>query len=153
MLLEARLKGICRICYVGSDGSIAGQIDVLTALLDRLDAAPLSNAIHRLSYDELFADIYTQVGDRFRLSSPAFAPDRILIICGSLQAGGAERQATYTAAGLAKRFPGKVFFGRDLYGGMLDFYKPVLDAAGVTTCVVPQLSEEFRISGSRRYSE
>jgi glycosyltransferase involved in cell wall biosynthesis len=143
MLLEARLKGIRRILYVGPDGSIVGQIDVVTALLDRLNAAPLSNPIHRSGYDELFADIYAHLGDRFRLSSSAFAPDRVLIMSGNLQAGGAERQATYTATGLARRFPGKIFFGLSRSGGSQDFYKAMLDAAGVMTCVAPEQSEEF----------
>src|SRR5262245_50986943 len=41
MLLEARLKGIRRILFVGEDGSITQDIDVASAVLERLQRAPI----------------------------------------------------------------------------------------------------------------
>ena len=108
LLLEARLKGIRRIISAGSDGSIASDVDVGATLGARLNAERLAHPFQALSYDELFHDLYDLIGDRLRLPHHTHVSDRILIITGSLQAGGAERQAAYTASGLARRLPAQI---------------------------------------------
>src|SRR5262245_21509910 len=143
MLLEARLKGIHRILFVAQSGSISKQIDVESALLKFLEA-PLGNPIHHVSYEDMFDEMYALVGDRLRLPSAAFAPDRVLLLVGSLDAGGAERQAAYTAAGLVRRSPGNVYLGRARYGTpALDFFKPMVDAARVRTCEINDPDHEY----------
>lgn len=144
MLLEARLKGIQRILLIGGDGSISKEINVEGTLLERLSATPADNPLHRLSYEDLFEDMYALVGDRLRLPTSAFASDRVLLLIGSLEAGGAERQASYTAAGLGKRFPGQIYLGRGRAGTpALDFFKSAVESAGVATCVVREWAPEY----------
>lgn len=143
MLLEARLKGIRRILLVAEDGSIARDIDVATELVNQLKSVQLAKPIHRQSYDALIEEIFSLVGDRLRLPYEAFAPDRIMLLIGNLQGGGAERQAAYTAIGLAQHYPGHVYLGRQYVGGDHDFYQPMLESAGVQLCAVPDPSLEF----------
>ena len=81
-----------------------------------------------------------------RLPSADFVPGRVLILIGSLGGGGAERQAAYTAAGLARRFPGRTVIGRCYGGGAADFYKPQVDAAGVASCVISFAAPEYEAS-------
>src|SRR4051812_9487242 len=143
LLLEARLKGVRRILFIAGDGSIVKQIDVVSALVRMLQSVSLANPVHRATYDDLFADIYTLLGDRMRLPLDDFVPGRVLILIGSLGGGGAERQAAYTAAGLARRFPGRIVVARCYGGGAADFYKPPLDAAGVASCVMSLAAPEY----------
>ncbi|GEM_PF-1462505 len=146
LLLEARLKGVRRILYVDAVGTIVREVEVVAALLRLLRPAPLETSIRRVGYDGLFAEIYELLSDGARLPSASFVPGRILLLIGSLGGGGAERQAAYTAAGLAERFPGEVFIGCCAGGGAADFFKPVVDAAGVEVRLVssydpPDLAE------------
>lgn len=127
LLLEARLKGYKRMLLVGPDGAIVREVDIASALLSRLP--PISPTA---SYESAFEEMYALVGDRLRLLDRAFDPSRVLVFT-SLGAGGAERQATYTALGLAKRWPGKVHVARLGEG---DFYRPTLDSVGIPTYVV-----------------
>ena len=143
MLLEARLKGIRRILYVANDGSIDKEVDVVTELIRLLGTAAVVRPVHKISYDELFDEIYELMGDRLRLPSAVFIPGRILLLIGSLRGGGAERQAANTAAELSKRFPGQVFIGRCVSGGAADFYKSIVDAAGVQAHVVASAAPEY----------
>lgn len=143
LLLEAGLKGIRRILYVAADGSVIKEVDVTAELVRILHSVVIANPVNRLSYDDLFAEMYHLVGDRLRLPSAAFIPGRVLILIGSLAGGGAERQAAYTAAGLARRFPGEIFVGCCYGGGAAAFYKPFIDAAGVQSCVMSLAAEEY----------
>ena len=76
-----------------------------------------------------------------RESPGDWVPRRIVLACGSLQPGGAERQAAYTAAGLAGR-PGieSVTLVCDQltpnHPERYDFYLPLLQQAGVPVHVV-----------------
>jgi glycosyltransferase involved in cell wall biosynthesis len=141
MLLEARLKGITRIFLISNDGSVAEDVNVTLALLRRLGRQ--SSAV---SYDGAFDEMYALLGERLRLPRQQFDPDRILVVSGSLEGGGAERQATYTALGLAKRFPGKVMVAVSRAGGNLDFYKPALDQAQVPVFALRE-DEEYSSTG------
>jgi glycosyltransferase involved in cell wall biosynthesis len=144
MLLEARLKGIQRILLVGENGSISKEISINAELLNLLDAAPVANPIHHLTYEGMLEDMYALIGDRLRLPPSAFARDRVLLLVGSLEAGGAERQAAYTAAGLARRYPGQIYLGRGRSGTpTLDFFQTAVTAAGVKTCEVREWTEEY----------
>jgi len=143
MLLEARLKGIQRILFIASDGSIAREVSIQESLMTRLTATPTTNAVNQLSYDDAFDEMYTVIGDRMRLPSSAFADDRILIVADSLQPGGAQRQAAYTAFGLAKRFPGQVHIGVARLDSTFDFYRSMIDAAGVSVTLMPEGDESF----------
>ena len=90
--------------------------------------------------------MYALVGDRLRLPDHAFDPDLVLIYTPNLDAGGAQRQATYTALGLAKRRPGKIHVARiRSAAGLDDFYKPILDAANIPTpCYVRRSARNTR---------
>ena len=143
LLLEARLKGIQRILLIGPDGSVAREIGTQVSLLERLAATATKNAINELSYDSAFDAMYDAIGDRMRLPPAAFCSDRILIVADSLQPGGAQRQAVYTAAGLAKRFPGQVYVGVTRLDSEFGFYRHVLDEAGVTVCLMPENDDEY----------
>jgi glycosyltransferase involved in cell wall biosynthesis len=141
MLLEAGLKGIRRILFAAEDGSITRDIDVRAAILEKLQPAPVRNPIYRMSYEDMFEDMYALVGDRLRLPSSAFGSERILLITGSLDAGGAERQAAYTAAALAKRFRGQIYLGRGY--PERDFFKAMVEEAGVILSSMPEQANEF----------
>jgi len=142
MLLEARLKGVERVLLIAPDGSFAREINIASDLWRRLQSSPIKGCP---SYDNAFDDMYTLLADRLRLPERDFDPERVLIYTGSLQAGGAERQATYTALGLAKRWPGKVQLARNYEGGVSDFYKPALDTVGISTYVASD-DEEYSSS-------
>jgi glycosyltransferase involved in cell wall biosynthesis len=144
MLLEARLKGIRRILFVGEDGSITREIDVRAAILEKLQAAPARNAIYRVSYEDMFQDMYALIGDRLRLPFSAFGCERILLLTGSLDAGGAERQVAYTAAGLARRSVGQIYLGQ-VYPER-DFFRAMVEGAGVVLSSIPQDADEFNAS-------
>jgi glycosyltransferase involved in cell wall biosynthesis len=143
MLLEARLKGIRRMLFVGDNGAITNRIDVAAALNDRLQSVEVAQPIHRLSYAEMFEDIYALLGDRLRLPPSAFDPDMILLMSGSLDPGGAERQVTYTATGLGRRFPGHVHVARTYTGPSRDFFKPMIESAGVRLWALEHASPDF----------
>jgi glycosyltransferase involved in cell wall biosynthesis len=141
MLLEARLKGFGRILLVGPDGSIVREIDVLSAL-----SKQLASGTKAPSYEDAFEEMYALVGDRLRLADRVFDQERVLIYVGNLEAAGTQRQVTYTACGLAKRWPGKIHVARTKAGGASDFYKPVLDTAGVATHTLCE-DDEYSSSG------
>ncbi len=141
MLLEARLKGIRRLLFVGEDGSLAREIDVAAAPAGLLQSVAIANHVHKINYDDVFREIYTLVGERLRLPAADFVPDRMLIITGSLDVGGAERQAACTAVGLARRFPGRVYLGRARAD--LHFFEPMVAQGGVRICNMPEQADEF----------
>ena len=103
MLLEARLKGCERILLVGPDGSIVREINTSSALLRRLSPPP-EERLRTASYENAFEEMYALLGNRFRLPERAFDRESVLIVSGSLQVGGAERQATYTASGMPREY-------------------------------------------------
>jgi glycosyltransferase involved in cell wall biosynthesis len=142
-LLEARIKGIKRILLVEPDGSIVKEVDVATALLALLRSASVNELALQPSYRQLFDDIYSLVGDRLRLPLATLVPGRKLMLIGSLQPGGSERQLAYTATRLAKRCPGQVFVGSSSGGGLNDFFKPYLHAAGVETRTIRWKTDEY----------
>src|SRR3954453_3475218 len=143
LLLEARLKGVRRILFIAGDGSVVKEIDVVAALVRMLQSVSLANPVHQATYDDLFADIYALLGDRMRLPADDFVPGRILILIGNLGGGGAERQAAYTAAGLGRRFPGRIAVARCYDGGAGDFYQPHVGDAGVASYVISPAAPEY----------
>jgi glycosyltransferase involved in cell wall biosynthesis len=86
--------------------------------------------------------VYALVGDSLKLPSHEFDAESVLIVAGTLHAGGAERQATNTACGLAKRWPGKIHVAYSSSDASLDFYKPALDAANVLTHPITHVAED-----------
>jgi len=146
MLQEAWLKGIHQIHFVKADGSIIRTIGVRSALLRKLFGNWRGNTFQHASYENAFEEMYGLLGHRLRLPAEAFSASRVLIVTGSLQAGGAERQAVNTAAALAKRFPGEIYLSRRDQGPTYDFFKPLVDSAGVTTCMMPEWADEYSSS-------
>jgi glycosyltransferase involved in cell wall biosynthesis len=141
MVLEAGLKGIRRILLVAEDGSITQNVNVRAVILERMQAPPVRNPLYRMSYEDMFEDMYALIGDRLRLPSSAFGSERILLMTGSLDAGGAERQVAYTAVGLAKRFPGQIYLGR-VYPER-DFFGAMVAGAGVILNAIPEEADEY----------
>ena len=133
MLLQARLKGWKHLLLVDPDGLIVRKINTASGLLRRLRSPAVGKDLYSTSYESAFEEMYSLVGDKLRLPDADFDPERVLIVAGTLRAGGAERQATYTACGLAKRWPGRVHVAFNSVEGVTDFYKPVLDAARIST--------------------
>ena len=72
---------------------------------------------------------------RNRPASPKPVSGRIVLVCGNLAPGGAERQVAYTLAGLAARGLDVSLLCHHLAGGgghRYDFYLPQVEAAGVS---------------------
>ena len=141
MLLEAGLKGIRRILFLAEDGSITRDIDVRAAILEKLQTAPARNPIYRVSYEDMFEDMYALIGDRLRLPFSAFGSERIALLTGSLDAGGAERQVAYTAAALTKRFVGQIYLGQ-VYPER-DFFRAMVEDAGVILTSISEEADEY----------
>jgi glycosyltransferase involved in cell wall biosynthesis/MoaA/NifB/PqqE/SkfB family radical SAM enzyme len=142
MLLEARLKGVRRVCLADITGVIIGEIDTAAELIQRLAAAPAAPKYGAVEYKALFDLIYTQLGERFRLPSDSFVQDRVMLLVGSLGPGGAERQTAYTAAGLARRGV-DVVVGLNYLEPPNDLYRPIVENAGAKICVAPVNDPEF----------
>ena len=143
LLLEARLKGVRRILFVAADGSIVKQVDVVSALVRMLQSVSIADPVHRATYDDLFADIYTLIGDRMRLPSADFVPGRVLILIGSLGGGGRRAPSGLYRGGAGPAVSRPYCVARCYGGGAADFYKPQLDAAGVASYVISLAAPEY----------
>lgn len=136
-LLEARLKGLRRILLIDLDGSVIRDIDVAEALLQVLDTAPLETPFGELTYADAFHDMFEAIGDHLHRQTSDFDPDHVLLMTGSLQPGGAERQLSYTAIGLASQGR-KVTVACNYLDPPRDFFKASIKGAGVKVIQAPE---------------
>lgn len=144
MLLEARLKGVERIMMVDSAGGILREVNVAQELIWQLRNIAVTKPFGRLSFDDAYRETFEFCADRFRLPGNAFEPKRVLILIGGLGPGGAERQATYLASGLAGDYGYDVRVGcNHLEPPPASFFRPTLEQAGVRVSAVPLTSAEY----------
>ena len=101
-------------------------------------------ANRQLAYDQAFVDVFENIGDRLRLAPSDFDNRRVAMVIGSLGAGGAERQATLTALGLAGngRWVPSVC-AMDLTPSKGDFFRSTVERGGVTVDHLSVILEEF----------
>jgi glycosyltransferase involved in cell wall biosynthesis len=143
MLLEARIKGFRHIRMVDKDGNVAAEIDVSRALLRRLGESRTSCQQGELSYKAAYEEMVSLVGAKLSLSAGEIVPNRVLLLVGSLGPGGAERQAAYTALGLARRAHHEVYIGCNHLDPPADFFSPIVQAAGIKPLLVPCRSSAY----------
>ena len=101
-------------------------------------------ASRQRSFERAFDAVFDAIGDRLRLQPKDFDERRVAMVIGSLGAGGAERQATLTAVGLAKRgrFQPTVAV-MNLEPGQGDFFRPVVERGGVRVDQIESLLGNF----------
>jgi glycosyltransferase involved in cell wall biosynthesis len=142
MLLEARLKGIMRLVTADASGELVEDVDVASALHDRLERLDTGGRVSDLAYDAAFEALYLALGDRLRLPKRSFRRNQVLICLGSLGPGGAERQGAYTAAGAQQN-------GFDCHivcnhvDPPADFFRPYVEGRGVGVVQVPAAPPEL----------
>ena len=71
-----------------------------------------------------------------RLPSVSFDAGHVMIVTGSLGAGGSERQVSYTARGLSKLIP-KLTLAVQNFGSGGDFFLSTIQSASINVVVVP----------------
>lgn len=100
LLLECKLKGYHRITTTNFLGAVVEDLEIGSALQERLDKHVAGPRIGSVQYEAAFDDMFSLIGDAFRLDRRSFVQNRAAIVIGSLGPGGAERQASLSAIGL-----------------------------------------------------
>jgi glycosyltransferase involved in cell wall biosynthesis len=124
-------------------GLPAGSRADPSAPLARSSAAPGGFIARPLS-----AAMLTDMIEAARPEQPnSFVPGRVVLVCGNLQPGGAERQLAYTARGVARAEAiESVQVICDMLGpghpARYDFYLPLLECAGVSARAVERSAVE-----------
>lgn len=142
LLLEARLKGVRRIVTADASGEIVEDLEVSSALHERLRSMHSGPPIAGCSYEAAFETLYELVADRLRLPAAAFAPRKVALCLGSLGPGGAERQGSYTAAG-AKQFGFETSIICNHIAPPADFFRAYVESRGVGIVQVPEIPLEL----------
>lgn len=88
------------------------------------------------AYDELRVN-----SQFFSLPTESFNNNKVILLCGSLGPGGAERQITYTACGLAERTGHDIIVASRYLEPPGDFYKKTIEKAGVSVKAIPSFLE------------
>src|SRR5688572_839079 len=121
MLLTARLAGIHNLHIFAVDSLSCETFSVTGMLLSRIPKVlarralqprimealvkdsyvPPKDLLEELSYERAFREIIDAAGGSLHLKPDEIIQRRALLLLGSLGPGGAERQATFTAMGLA----------------------------------------------------
>lgn len=131
LVLEARRKGVRRLLVVDGNGSVLQDIDVRSMPVRRKPSLPASRQVGDFCYEAAFDKIFANVGKRLQVPADRFTPKRILMIVGSLGPGGAERQVSYIAAGLARRRTYDMYVGCNFVDQPpANLFKPMVEAAG-----------------------
>ena len=154
LVREARRQGVRRLLVVESNGSTLREIDVGELAVRRKPSTAVSRPVEDLCYEAAFDKVFANVGNRLRLPATSFVPSRILLIVGSLGPGGAERQVSYIAAGLARRRAFDVHVGCDFVDPPpANLFKPMVEAAGAQVCTTPHPPPDYSgavTAGARR---
>lgn len=143
LLFEAWSKGYRRLLLTDDAGAVVADVDLGVAIASRLEDQSDRPAYGTCSYEEAFAELFELVGDRLRLPPEVFETGPVLLLSGSLQPGGAERQLAYTAAGLAARGEDVVVACNHL-DPPRDFFKAAVESAGVPVRLVPSPGDSFQ---------
>jgi glycosyltransferase involved in cell wall biosynthesis len=131
LVREARRKGVRRLLVVDGNGSVLQDLDIRSIPVRRKPSVQASRQLGDFCYEAAFDKIFANVGKRLQVPAERFAPKRILLIVGSLGPGGAERQASYIAAGLARRRTYDMYVGCNFVDQPpANLFKPMVEAAG-----------------------
>ena len=144
LLLEARRKSVRRLLLVDVDGLILREIDLSGSYANPILLDQTSRRFGDLCYENVFDEIFGRIGDKLKLPVESFESNRVLLLIGSLGPGGSERQAAYTAAGLARTHTYEVYIGCNHIERYPDnLFKPMVEAAGVKVRSVANRPPEF----------
>lgn len=152
MLVECLRRGVRRIVHLDPQQADFVEMRPLRALkgravpllLARFGRMPLAFrvgeralALSGLSYEEGFAELLKET--RFlHLPPEAFDPDAVLLCSGTLGPGGAERQISYCARGVAREGRRRVGVACvDLTPPVNDFYAAAIREAGAAVRQIP----------------
>jgi len=135
MLLEAFRAGVREIVLVSASNA-AIRIPVIASLARRAAVMLMARVRKRVmpgwgSYENAFAELYSQVGTAFRIPPGQVVADRALLVIGSLGPGGAERQVTTTAIGLVERSDWRPIVAVSGLANGGDFHLGALSAARI----------------------
>lgn len=142
MLVEAACKGVHTLYLLGLGGETLRRVDVKGELTARL-APPEGMRYGEHGFEQALDLLLAAVGDRLRIpETEPFHPNRVLLVIGSLQPGGAERQLAYTAKGLAASGL-DVVVACSFFDPPRDFFRAEVEAAGVRVRLVPAQNPDF----------
>ncbi len=142
-----------RIAIVDPFGQVIEDTAIHRPTIKRLMGA--ASATFR-DFESGLDSIFEDVGDELRLPYDSFDPKRILFFIGSLAAGGAERQASYLAAQLARNTDYDVHIACYGLDPPNDFFLAETRAAGVHVFEMPrQVPELFgpRVLEAMKHAE
>jgi glycosyltransferase involved in cell wall biosynthesis len=146
MLIAARRSGIRSVHFYDTlqDQSIRFAITrllatrVRIAVAGRIAGSARGVAYTNRSFEYAFRDLYADIGDHFRRNDGAFERHRALLVLGSLGPGGAERQASLTAIGIANRSDWQPVIGcSHIDGEGANFHRAEVEHAGIPVTGVP----------------
>ena len=138
LIREARRKRFDRILIVDQDGACISDNSVResSTTWSLPNAAP--RRLEEFCFESAFTRIFAAVGNSLRLSPDSFDSKRVLLIIGNLGAGGAERQAAYIAAGLARRRAYEVHVACTFLDSPADnFFRDAVEQAGAKVHKIP----------------
>ncbi len=143
LLLEARLKGVRRVVTTNRDGNLLEDLQVDAALIERLDTGVAASRLTGPTFEDAFEEMYELVGDQLRVPPGSFATNKVAMYVGSLGPGGAERQCTYTAAGIGKSSDWHPLIVCDHLDPPLDFFRPYVESKGIQVVQVDNTPAEL----------
>ena len=157
LLLEARLKGVRRVVTTNRDGDLLEDLQVDSALIERLDIAAASQ-LTGPTFEQALEEMYQLVGDQVRLAPADFTTNRVAMFVGSLGPGGAERQCAYTAVGIGQLDKWRPYIVCDHLSPPSDFFRPYVERNGIQVVPVndspdeltePRIAEIYRLLGEK----
>lgn len=143
LLLEARLKGVGRVVTADWLGEVIEDLEVASALYERLDEARGARPIGSITYEEAFDILYRRIGDALRLQPWDFRDDVVALVTGSLGPGGAERQGAMTAVGLQLQGNYEAHVVCNYIDPPADFFRPAVESAGAKVYKLDREPEEM----------
>ena len=156
MLITARKAGYSTILIGEERNGSVRSIPIMQWLTERAAATAVYKANYLVtnisilankqwSYEAAFEDLFDSIGDHLRLPAAEIAQRKAAIVIGSLGAGGAERQATFTATGLAhggKWVPVVAAMELDPTKGA-DFFRLAIEKSGVPVSRIEMIVEDY----------
>lgn len=142
ILLESRLKNFDRVITTDWLGKKIEDIEVRSVLEDRLDEPSAAPRVGSASYAAAFDMMYEMTGDALQLKPWEFDDRRVVIACGTLGPGGAERQASMTAVGLQQSGLYDAHVLCNFIEPPADFFKPMVEKAGAHVVKIEQSPAE-----------
>lgn len=142
IVLEARLKNFDRVVTSDWLGSVVEDIDVRSVIDDRVESPSANPRVGSASYAAAFDMMYEMTGDALKLKPWDFDDRRVMIACGTLGPGGAERQASMTAVGLQQSGLYDAYVMCNFIEPPADFFRPMVEKAGAHVVKIEQSPTE-----------